>query len=234
VVRRVRGKRVSHSAVAKTRVDGMGPKHVTLHTRGRNTAGKDLSCASARRDACGGRETMRARGTYLTAGAGAADHFHDDGTAGGGGRGRWSADVRGGETLKYTRLELLAAMRVRPVNPGRRAPTRYRARRREARARRDHSQLDLVHFEFDESHACGLRWRKRARRILRSDFGMFRREKKRATVSYLVSELFRAWYRRNPRRNKISARDSESSRAFLARLGTGANRGGVPTNSHHL
>jgi hypothetical protein len=38
-----------------------------------------------RRDACGGRETMRARGTYLTAGAGAADHFHDDGTAGGGG-----------------------------------------------------------------------------------------------------------------------------------------------------
>jgi hypothetical protein len=67
------------------RWDGVGPKHVTLHTRGRNTAGKDLSCASARRDACGGRETMRARGTYLTAGAGAADHFHDDGTAGGGG-----------------------------------------------------------------------------------------------------------------------------------------------------
>ena len=78
-------------------------------------------------------------------------------------------------------------MRVRPVNPGRRASTRYRARRREARARRDHSQLDLVHFEFDESHACGLRWRKRARGILRSDFGMFRREKKRATVS--------TWYR---------------------------------------
>ena len=46
---------------------------------------KDLSCASARRDACGGRETMRARDTYLTAGAGAADHFHDDGTAGVGG-----------------------------------------------------------------------------------------------------------------------------------------------------
>ena len=45
--------------------------------------------------------------------------------------------------------------------------TRHRARRREASARRDHSQLDLVHFEFDESHACGLRWRKRARGILR-------------------------------------------------------------------
>ena len=58
-------------------------------------------------------------------------------------------------------------MRVRPVNPGRRASTRHRARRREASARRDHSQLDLVHFEFDESHACGLRWRKRARGILR-------------------------------------------------------------------
>lgn len=79
-------------------------------------------------------------------------------------------------------------MRVRPVNPGRRASTRYRARRREARARRDHSQLDLVHFEFDESHACGLRWRKRARRILRSDFGMFRREKKRERRSL-------TWYR---------------------------------------
>ena len=114
-------------------------------------------------------------------------------------------------------------MRVRPVNPGRRASTRYRARRREARARRDHSQLDLVHFEFDESHACGLRWRKRARRILRSDFGMFPSREKTSDGLYLVPELFRAWYRRNPRRNnKISARDSESSRAFLARLGTGA------------
>ena len=112
-------------------------------------------------------------------------------------------------------------MRVRPVNPGRRASTRYRARRREARARRDHSQLDLVHFEFDESHACGLRWRKRARRILRSYFGMFPSREKTSDGLYLVPELFRAWYRRNPRRNKISARDSESSRAFLARLGTG-------------
>ena len=44
-------------------------------------------------------------------------------------------------------------MRVRSVNPGRRASTRHRARRREASARRDHAQLDLVHFEFDESHA---------------------------------------------------------------------------------
>ena len=89
-------------------------------------------------------------------------------------------------------------MRVRPVNPGRRASTRYRARRREARARRDHSQLDLVHFEFDESHACGLRWRKRARRILRSDFGMFPSREKTSDGLYLVSDLFRAWYRRNP------------------------------------
>ena len=79
---------------------------------------KDLSCASARRDACGGRETVRARCTYLTAGAGAADHFHDDGTAGGGGRGRWSADVRGGETLKDARLRAFGRDARAPGKPG--------------------------------------------------------------------------------------------------------------------
>ena len=97
--------------------DGMGP--ISPIERGRTRrAAKDLSCASARHDARGGRETMRARCTYLTAGAGAADHFHDDGTAGGGGRGRWSADVRGGETLKDARLRAFGRDARAPGKPG--------------------------------------------------------------------------------------------------------------------
>jgi hypothetical protein len=106
-------------------------------------------------------------------------------------------------------------MRVRPVNPGRRASTRHRARRREASARRDHSQLDLVHFEFDESHACGLRWRKRARGILRGAVQFSSREKrahrKAKAFRYQVhrpARVQQTWGIKSNRPNRLSEADT--------------------------
>jgi hypothetical protein len=102
-------------------------------------------------------------------------------------------------------------MRVRPVNPGRRASTRHRARRREASARRDHSQLDLVHFEFDESHACGLRWRKRARGILRGTVFVRRASAPKGESRYQVHRpalVQQTWGIKSNRPNRLSEADT--------------------------
>ena len=83
---------------------------------------------------------------------------------------------------RHATRAFLAAMGVRPGEPGTTRVKAIRARRREEGTSWGHAQLDSVHFKIDESHACGLRWRKRARLIPAFAVRGFARGGRRASV----------------------------------------------------